>query len=681
MGVTIGKQQQKPVQTEDIGGGRVNAYLATLPKLFAATTVSGQRFLCTCKVTSSFKSLAFACTDAQEMVFNKYVSQEELKNIREALDVSRNIGWWSFFSALKHSFIDKRVSVQLEKGEGGRYQSCNMIMELNFVTLGRTDLSLRLNRMYNTPTELSATFLYPLYDFYTIRNEMAPADQIDKLERQIKSFTNKANHFEKQLADKHSNGTPKANDKTEENSESEEQENSDKKEISSPDNAAQQRQKEIIRRMSLASNEELLNIPAEDILKFLKQFKRRLSEQEAITDKEKQSFDVLVQTLTLDNLYTPTIEDQSESEFDPQVLKWLKAKFGNTKEKNNVSRDIPFSFKPASEFIRSSSIHKTKTREDIVSMFDKVDQWNFDVFQMENLTEGHTLFITAYTLFVKYDLLNKFSIDETTLTNCLREIEAGYHPNPYHNAMHAADVLQVLHFIIGQGGLADYMTDEDILAALLAAIIHDYDHPGLNNTFQTNAQSYLATLYNDRSILENHHCAQAFELMRNRNFDIFAALNNEQRKSIRETIIQMVLSTDMALHGEILGKFKSRIEGNGEFSSRDDIRLALQIAIKCADVSNPARPRDLYLKWADRICEEFYNQGDKERELALSISPFMDRTKPAFSKGQIAFCHYIVLPLFESFAKLLPKMKFTADHIKQNKKNWKAKPEESKPTE
>lgn len=666
MGITLGRQNQQQGQVEDIGGGRVNAYLATLPKLFSACSVSGQRFLCTCKVTRSFKSLVFACTDAHELVFFKQVTQDELKDIREALDVNRSIGWWSFFSALKHAFFNKRVTLNLERGERGMAQACSMSIELNFVTLGRTDLSLRLAIVESPAQDLSSMFLYPLYEFYAIRNEMAPADQIDKLERQLKLYTDKANQLERQLKDKRPASAKNKNKAKKKDVDSQEPQQT---EPNAPENI-HERQRELIRRMSLVSNEELLNIPAEKILKFLKQIKRRLAEQGAITEKEKESFNILVETLSSDKMYTAILSQNSDKEYDPEVLRWLKAKFGNIKQVSSVPRDIPFSFKPASEFLRSSTINRTKTREGIVSMFDKVDQWNFDVFRMEDLTDGHTLFITAYTLFVKYDLLNKFSIDETTLINCLREIEAGYHPNPYHNAMHAADVLQVLHFMIGQGGLAEYMTDEDIIAALLAAIIHDYDHPGLNNTFQMNSLSYLATLYNDRSVLENHHCAQAFELMRSRNFDILSALTSEQRKTVRETVIQMVLSTDMSLHAKILGKFKSRIEGDVDFSDREDVRLALQLAIKCADVSNPARPRELYLKWAERICQEFYNQGDKERELGLPISPFMDRTKPAFAKGQVAFCNYIVQPMFESFSQFLPKMNFTSDHINENRRSW-----------
>jgi len=36
----------------------------------------------------------------------------------------------------------------------------------------------------------------------------------------------------------------------------------------------------------------------------------------------------------------------------------------------------------------------------------------------------------------------------------------------------------------------------DILATLLAAVCHDYKHPGLNNIYHINAQTELALSYN-----------------------------------------------------------------------------------------------------------------------------------------------------------------------------------------
>ena len=45
------------------------------------------------------------------------------------------------------------------------------------------------------------------------------------------------------------------------------------------------------------------------------------------------------------------------------------------------------------------------------------------------------------------------------------------------------------------------------LALLISANIHDADHRGLTNNFYINSRDELAITYNDRSVLENHHCA------------------------------------------------------------------------------------------------------------------------------------------------------------------------------
>lgn len=60
---------------------------------------------------------------------------------------------------------------------------------------------------------------------------------------------------------------------------------------------------------------------------------------------------------------------------------------------------------------------------------------------------------------------------------------------------------------------ASPLNQQDVLAALIASMIHDYDHPGLNNNYHIKTQNYLATLYNDRSILENHHLAEVAPLL------------------------------------------------------------------------------------------------------------------------------------------------------------------------
>eukprot|EP00817_Percolomonadidae_sp_ATCC50343_P000417 CAMPEP_0117421410 /NCGR_PEP_ID=MMETSP0758-20121206/2513_1 /TAXON_ID=63605 /ORGANISM="Percolomonas cosmopolitus, Strain AE-1 (ATCC 50343)" /LENGTH=555 /DNA_ID=CAMNT_0005203529 /DNA_START=671 /DNA_END=2341 /DNA_ORIENTATION=+ len=516
---------------------------------------------------------------------------------------------------------------------------------------------------------MSDIFLTPLLEFYGEKRDNSSAEKIETLERQVKMLNEKI-HLLKDMhnEEERNKSSQKRNDRSNPTVKTDQQNNSLKPaNVTSPGTSSNKKDE------TLEQENLLIDMPKNNILKFLQDLQGQLTSRGALSKTEQISFQSVMELLTQDNVYSFDFKKKAQKEVDLEVLTWLKVRFGVNKDITTTEASTPthqLNLRGGDDFLSSSNIGASSTRNAILTMFNKVDDWNFDVFTLSELTEGQTLYITSYTLFHKYDLLNKFRINEKILINFLREIEAGYHPNPYHNAMHAADVLQVLHCIIYRGQLGHYMSDENIIAALCSAIIHDYDHPGLNNAFQTHAGTYLALLYNDRSVLENHHCAQAFELMRSPQYNILTKTDNQQRKEIRENIISMVLSTDMSLHSLYIAKFKSRIEQQADFSTTEDLRLSLQIAVKMADVSNPSRTTYLYLKWAERLCDEFYRQGDKERELHLPISPLMDRNKPALAKSQIAFMNYIIYPMFESFCHLLPEMKFALKYINDNRAYW-----------
>lgn len=82
--------------------------------------------------------------------------------------------------------------------------------------------------------------------------------------------------------------------------------------------------------------------------------------------------------------------------------------------------------------------------------------------------------------------------------------------------------------------------------------------------------------------------------------------------------------------------------------------LIMRVILHSADISNPMKPLPVYQKWVDRVLEEFYRTGDREKELGLSISPFCDRTRPTAGQCQVGFIDFIVQPLFSKLAKLLP---------------------------
>lgn len=67
-------------------------------------------------------------------------------------------------------------------------------------------------------------------------------------------------------------------------------------------------------------------------------------------------------------------------------------------------------------------------------------------------------------------------------------------------------------------------------------------------------------MYNDESVLENHHLAVAFKLLQNEGCDIFVNLGKKQRQTLRKMVIDMVLSTDMSKHMSLLADLKTMVE-------------------------------------------------------------------------------------------------------------------------
>ena len=132
--------------------------------------------------------------------------------------------------------------------------------------------------------------------------------------------------------------------------------------------------------------------------------------------------------------------------------------------------------------------------------------------------------------------------------------------NPYHNNLHAADVLQSCHWIISQTGLKDWMSDLEIFCLLLSAIIHDYNHTGTTNNFHIQSTSDLAVVYNDKSVLENHHVAAFFRTMIDNECNILQNLSKQEYKQFRSLMVELVLHTDMSLHFSQIKNLKNLLQ-------------------------------------------------------------------------------------------------------------------------
>ncbi|XP_075445704.1 3',5'-cyclic-AMP phosphodiesterase 4D isoform X2 [Ascaphus truei] len=319
---------------------------------------------------------------------------------------------------------------------------------------------------------------------------------------------------------------------------------------------------------------------------------------------------------------------------------------------------------------------KTEHEDSLAKELDDVNRWGLNVFKVAEHSGNRPLTVVIHTIFQERDLLKTFKIPVETLVTYLMTLEDHYHADvAYHNNIHAADVAQSTHVLLSTPALEAVFTDLEILAAIFASAIHDVDHPGVSNQFLINTNSELALMYNDSSVLENHHLAVGFKLLQEENCDIFQNLTKKQRQSLRKMVIDIVLATDMSKHMNLLADLKTMVETKKVTSSgvllldnySDRIQV-LQNMVHCADLSNPTKPLQLYRHWTDRIMEEFFRQGDRERERGMEISPMCDKHNASVEKSQVGFIDYIVHPLWETWADLVhPDAQDILDTLEDNR--------------
>lgn len=114
---------------------------------------------------------------------------------------------------------------------------------------------------------------------------------------------------------------------------------------------------------------------------------------------------------------------------------------------------------------------------------------------------------------------------------------------PYHNAIHAADVLARFCALINSDGIMLGSSTEDklmILAAILAAIVHDFQHPGLSNAYQIAVETDICREFNEQHVLENLSIKRALEMMRSPRYNFTYRMRTVHRRALHSNMITLV---------------------------------------------------------------------------------------------------------------------------------------------
>lgn len=309
---------------------------------------------------------------------------------------------------------------------------------------------------------------------------------------------------------------------------------------------------------------------------------------------------------------------------------------------------------------------------DLPVSMDVLNSFQLDVLALE----PDQLHLVMRAIYQNFQLEAEFSIEPAVMAGFLKRVQGAYRKEPtYHTWYHGVDVAHTTYRLVVETKADRFFDKSEIFALITAAVAHDVNHPGFNNGFLVKTADPLAIKYNDKSPLENMHCATLYEILREDECNIMKGLSTEMFAEVRKQVLACILNTDMAFHVKNMGELQNFYELHGTtvldfmdgLDASQDVdlpdclhdkkhRVLLQESfLHCADLSNPIKPLPVYRKWVDRVVAEFFNQGDAEKGRGMAPSPMCDRDTTNVNSMQVNFIDFVIVPMFSCVFMLFPK--------------------------
>uniref|UniRef100_A0A1B6CZB4 Phosphodiesterase n=1 Tax=Clastoptera arizonana TaxID=38151 RepID=A0A1B6CZB4_9HEMI len=239
---------------------------------------------------------------------------------------------------------------------------------------------------------------------------------------------------------------------------------------------------------------------------------------------------------------------------------------------------------------------------------------------------------------------------------------------PYHNFEHAFTVTHTMANILCRN--RELFTKLEKEALMISAICHDMDHRGLNNNFIQMTKHPISKLYQS-SLMENHHFFMTKKIMEL--CQICFNIKSQTFKKLMEEIYKNIISTDLSIYSlkrlQLVEILKNRTFSWDIENCRDLVKGALMTT---CDLSLQAKPHILSCSPTLRVYEEFYIQGDFEKEMGLTPTPMMNRDNMNdLSEHQNQFLSVVVMPCFYVVATLLPNTTHLFHGCRNLRREWK----------
>ena len=242
-----------------------------------------------------------------------------------------------------------------------------------------------------------------------------------------------------------------------------------------------------------------------------------------------------------------------------------------------------------------------------------------------------------------------------------------YKDNPFHNFEHASHVTMSVSKLLSRVvapssqrqdqkegvSLHDHtygITSDPLcqFACVLAALIHDVDHPGVPNAQLVKEGVPLAKFYDGKSVAEQNSLDLAWNLLMDPYYkDLRNAIYTTQTglDRFRSMLVNVVMATDIV---DASLKALRNARWNKAFSeekideSPDDARnrkatIVIEHLIQASDVAHTMQHWHIYRKWNERFfieCYKAYKEGRAEKNPA-----------EGWYQGEMGFFDFYIIPL------------------------------------
>ncbi|KXJ16407.1 putative 3',5'-cyclic phosphodiesterase pde-5 [Exaiptasia diaphana] len=299
----------------------------------------------------------------------------------------------------------------------------------------------------------------------------------------------------------------------------------------------------------------------------------------------------------------------------------------------------------------------------LIQMPQEFKSWDFDIYQDDDTLTHYFVNMTREVFEIC-----QVRVDFDTIVRFTIMVRKSYRNIPYHNWAHAFSVSHSIYVMLRKN---DSIPNIEKLFLYIAGVIHDVDHRGKSNAFMLQSNTPLANLYTT-STMEWHHFHQGIFILERDGHNVFGNLNSSDYRKVLEGIQESILATDLATFFGNKNRLEKINQDNSFCWKNEEHRsLVRRLLMTACDLCASAKPWNIQKMAVKKVFEEFYIQGDEEKQRGVEPLPMMDRNrKKELPQNQVGFLKGIVKPCYATLDEIMPDMDCMIKNIDCNISQW-----------